>query len=89
MKYLKDFPGFGAFGLIMVVATISLVGLVAFRFLDAQDNTEVAKKSTQPAQTTVVASINKSDDIDKAIADIDELNVDAIDNADLEAELNF
>lgn len=82
-------PGFGAFGIIMVVATISLMGLVAFRFLDAQDNTEVARKQQQTQHAHPIASVNTASDVDTVVKQIDDVNVDALEGPDLDAELNF
>lgn len=48
---------------VMVVATITLVGIVGFRFLDAQDNTEVATTNGPSTQTRQVAEINSSKDV--------------------------
>lgn len=78
--------GFAVFGLVMVVATITLVGFVAFRFLDAQDNTEVA--SDQPAKVSQVVTIESEQDIDTVTAELDSTELDAID-AGLDAEFSF
>lgn len=77
--------GFAAFGLVMVVATITLIGLVAFRFLNAQDNTQVA---TAQASTTKVATLNSSKDIDTVTESLDTADIDSLD-ADLSAEFDF
>lgn len=85
--------GFGALGLIVVAATITLAGFVAFRYLAVTDNTEVASNSTpasqqhQSAQT--VAAVNSAHDVDTVIHQLDAVPVDSMDGADLDAELNF
>lgn len=75
-----------AFGLMMVAATIILLGIVAFRFIDAQKNTEVA--DTKPA-TSQVTTVAKAADIDKATAELDTADLDANFEAELDAELDF
>lgn len=87
MKRVAFFQqGFAIFGLVMVVATITLVGFVAFRFLDAQDNTEIA--DNRPAQASSVAAIESEQDIDSVTAELDSTELDSID-ADLDAEFSF
>lgn len=78
--------GFAVFGLVMVVATITLVGFVAFRFLDAQDNTEVA--TNRPAQVSQVATIESEQDIDTVTTELDSTELDSID-ADLDKAFAF
>ena len=78
--------GFAVFGLVMVVATITLVGFVAFRFLDAQDNTEVA--SDQPIKVSQVVTIESEKDVDTVSTELDSAELDSID-ADLDAEFSF
>lgn len=78
--------GFAAFGIVMVVATITLVGFVAFRFLDAQDNTEIA--SDQPSTASKVATIESEQDIDTVTAELDSAELDSID-ANLDQEFAF
>lgn len=82
---------FGTLGIVMVIATITLVGLVAFRFLDAQNNTQVVKapETSTLKPESVPATINTSDDIDTITAQLDKLDLDALDGADLDAELDF
>lgn len=93
MKRSLPQSGFGALGLIVVAATITLAGFVAFRYLAVTDNTEVALTSTptsqqhQSAQT--VATVNSAHDVDTVIHQMDTVQVDSIDDADLDAELNF
>lgn len=87
MSVLSRFQhGFAVFGLVMVVATITLVGFVAFRFLDAQDNTEVA--SDQPATVSQVVTIESAQDIETVTAELDSSELEAID-AGLDAEFSF
>lgn len=75
--------GFAALGIVMVVATITLVGFVAFRFLDAQDNTEVATDTSSN-----VAVIESTRDIDTVTDDLDSAQLDSID-ADLDKAFSF
>lgn len=75
-----------AFGLMMVAATIILLGIVAFRFIDAQKNTEVANTTPAPSKVTTVA---KAADIDKATAELDSADLDVNFEAELDAELDF
>lgn len=83
-SYLQQ--GFAALGIVMVVATVTLVGFVAFRFLDAQDNTEVANdNSTQSSQ---VASIKSTADVDTVTKELDTAELDNLDAA-LDAEFAF
>lgn len=86
MKRHSRQQGFAIFGLVMVVATITLVGFVAFRFLDAQDNTQVATDT--PAQTSQIATIETEKDIDQVTADLDSSELDGID-ADLDQAFAF
>lgn len=78
--------GFAIFGLVMVVATITLVGFVAFRFLDAQNNTEVAV--SQPTPASSVATIESEQDIDTVTAELDSIELESID-AGLNEEFSF
>lgn len=78
--------GFAALGIVMVVATVTLVGFVAFRFLDAQDNTEVAQKNA--SETSQVASIKSTKDVDTVTAELDTTELDSLD-AELDAEFAF
>lgn len=77
------------FSLVMVVATISVIGIVAFRFLDAQDNTQVADTSTTTTETQV-AAVETTKDVEKVaqVLDKTEAELDAID-AELDAEFAF
>lgn len=81
-----------AFGVVMVVSTITLVGLVAFQFLNAQDNTEVAKAPTTSTEKKVAqaepAPIVTAADIDAATAQLDVSELDALD-AELNTEFDF
>lgn len=80
--------GFSVFGIVMVVATITLVGVVAFRFLAAQDNTEVAKTPVQDAST--VATVKTAQDVQTVTTQLDNATseLDSLD-ADLDTQFNF
>ena len=71
----------------MVVASITLMGLVAFRFLDAQDNTEIADTTSTSQQR--IAAIQETADIDTTIKLLDSEELDSTLDADLDAELDF
>lgn len=81
------------FSLIMVVATITVIGIVAFRFLDAQDNTQVAETTTTsvpaPAETQV-ATVETVEDVETVTSELEqaEAELDTID-AELETEFAF
>lgn len=75
------------FGLMMVAATIILLGIVAFRFIDAQKKTEVANV-TQPT-TTKVTNVASAADVDKATSELDSADLDANLEAELNSELDF
>lgn len=80
------------FSLIMVAATITVIGIVAFRFLDAQDNSQVADTTTTqttPAETQV-ASVETIEDVKTVTNELDEAEaeLDSID-AELDAEFAF
>lgn len=77
--------GFAKLGVVMVTATITLVGFVAFRFLEAQDNTQVA---TTPQPTSQVASIKSVKDVETVTKELDTTEVDSLD-AELDAEFSF
>jgi len=79
--------GFAMLGIVMVVATITVVGVIAFRVLDAQDNTEVAQQATQP-ETVQVAAIETPEDIEKAASTLDTAELESLD-AELDAEFDF
>lgn len=76
---------FAMFSFVMVVATITLVGIVGFRFLDKQDNTQVA---TGPAESHQVASVNSAKDVETVTQQLDTTELEALD-AELEQEFNF
>ena len=78
--------GFALFGIVMVVATITLVGLVAFQFLEAQDNTQVA--TSERPKTVKVTDIETTDDIDAVTEQLDTTELDALD-AELSAQFDF
>lgn len=73
---------------VMVVATITLVGIVGFRFLDAQDNTEIATTTGQAAQTRQVADINSSEDVEAVTEELDTAEIDQLD-AELDQAFDF
>lgn len=77
--------GFAKLGVVMVTATITLVGFVAFRFLEAQDNTQVA---TTPQTTSQIASIESVKDVETVTEELDTTEVDSLD-AELDAEFSF
>jgi len=79
--------GFAMLGIVMVVATITVVGVVAFRFLDATDNTEVATQTTQP-EAVQVAAIETPEDVEKVTNELDAAELDSLD-AELDAEFDF
>lgn len=78
--------GFAAFGVVMVVATITLIGFVAFRFLAAQDNSEVA--TTDTAYVSQVANIETIKDVETVTSELDTAELDSLD-ADLNSEFDF
>ena len=88
MRTKKQLPffqrSFAMFSFVMVVATITLAGLVGFRFLDAQDNTEVAVQ-TAPQEVTTVASTK---DVEAVAQQLDTTELDAID-AELDSQFDF
>lgn len=87
MKFRPLFQhGFAIFGLVMVVATITLIGFVAFRFLDAQNNTEIASNGTN--QTSQIATIQSEADISTVTQELDSAELDGID-AGLDQEFSF
>ena len=77
------------FGLVMVAATITVIGIVAFRFLDAQNNTEVAQTPTTTIETQV-ATVETVQDVETVTQVLDqaEAELNAID-AELDAEFAF
>ena len=88
MKLFSFRRGRSSFSLVMIAATITVIGFVAFRFLDVQDNTQVAK---EPATTEVqVASVKSVEDVDTATRALDqtEAELDSIDS-ELDAEFDF
>ena len=88
MKLVSFRRGRSSFSLVMIAATITVIGFVAFRFLDVQDNTQVAK---EPTTTEVqVASVKSVEDVDTASRALDqtEAELDSIDS-ELDAEFDF
>ena len=86
MKNAFAQKGFALLSLVMVVATVTLVGFVAFRFLDAQDNTQIADDSSHT--TTQVAAVNNADDVETVSKQLDSAELDSLD-ADLDKEFSF
>lgn len=81
------------FSLVMVAATVTVIGIVAFRFLDAQDNTQVAETTTTsvPAPTeTQVATVETVEDVETVTSELEqaEAELETID-AELETEFAF
>ena len=76
------------FSLVMVTVTITVIGFVAFRFLDAQDNTQVAQEP--PTSETQVATVETVEDVETVthVLDQAETELDAIDS-ELDAEFAF
>jgi uncharacterized membrane-anchored protein YhcB (DUF1043 family) len=74
----------------MVVATITVIGIVAFRFLDAQDNTQIAKEQTATPQTSQVATVETAEDVETVATELEsaEAELDSLD-AELETEFAF
>lgn len=75
------------FGFVMVLATITLIGFAAFRFLDAQDNTEVATTETQPT-TSQVATIETTEDVETVTHELENLDAE-LDGLDSELDAEF
>lgn len=75
-------------GLAMVTTTVSLAGLVAFRALDAHDNSKVAREATLEPAVSQVATIESTADLDTAVAEIETLEFDGLD-ASLDEEFDF
>lgn len=73
------------FSFVMVVATITLVGIVGFRFLDKQDNTQIANKAAESQQ---VASVSSVKDVDTVTKQLDTTELDTLD-AKLDEEFKF
>lgn len=74
------------FGLVMIVATITLAGVVAFQFLDQQDNTEVA---TQPSHAEV-AKVESVKDVETVTQEVDSVDAELSNlDAQLDSEFSF
>jgi hypothetical protein len=76
----------GVLGFGMVMATITLIGFVAFQFLDAQDNTQVA--TTQETTSSEVATIETPQDVETVTQTLETAELDNLDS-ELDAEFNF
>lgn len=76
--------------LVMVVATITVVGIVAFRFLDAQDNTQVAEHQNTSPETSQVATVETIEDVETVTTELEtaEAELNSLD-AELDAEFAF
>ena len=70
--------------LVMVVTTITLVGIVGFRFLDAQDNTRIASNGTAPSAQ--IATVTSAEDVEEVT---EQLSAAEIDNLDSELDQAF
>lgn len=90
MKRLSFRRGRPFLSLVMVVATITVVGFVAFRFLDAQDNTQVAEQQNTSPDTTQVATVETIEDVETVTTELDtaDAELDSLD-AELDAEFAF
>ncbi len=74
------------FGLIIITATITVMGVIAFKALDTYDNSEVA---TQPQPTTSeVAAVETVKEVASIESELQALNVESLD-ADLDASFDF
>lgn len=80
---------FAMLGIVMVVATITLVGVVAFKFLDAQDNTQVAQTDTSK-ESSQVATIETVEDVETVTQELNQLDseLNTLDS-ELDAEFAF
>lgn len=76
----------GILGFSMVVSTITLIGFVAFQFLDAQDNTEIA--NTPSTTSSEVATIETPEDVVTVAQTLDTAELDSLDS-ELDTEFNF
>lgn len=76
---------FAMFSFVMVVATITLVGIVGFRFLDKQDNTQVATESSTSQQ---VARVTSAKDVETVTQQLDTTELETLD-AELDQEFDF
>lgn len=80
---------FAWLGIVMVVATITLVGAVAFRFLDAQDNTQVAQTDTSK-ESSQVATLETVQDVETVTQELDQLDSELNQlDSELDAEFAF
>ena len=90
MKKQQPLPFFqrsiAMLSLIMVVATITLVSIVGFRFLDAQDNTEVA--TTDHTRTSRVATVTSTEDVQTVTEELSTAEIDQLD-AELDQAFDF
>lgn len=88
MRLFSFHRGRSSFSLVMIAATITVIGFVAFRFLDVQDNTQVAQ---EPTTTEVqVASVKSVEDVETATRALDQTKaeLDSIDS-EIDAEFDF
>jgi len=77
--------GFAFVEVILVVVTVALIGFVAFRFIENQNESQ----TVAPAPTgTQDVALNSTADVDAAVQQADSVDLDSVDK-ELEAEFNF
>ena len=78
------------FSLIMVAVTTTVIGLVAFQLLDAQDNTQVANTTVPTTTESKVATVESVKDVETVTQELDqaEAELESID-AELDTEFAF
>lgn len=74
------------FGLIIITATITIMGLFAFRALDSYNNSEVAVQTEQTSSEIAVAETVQ--EVATIESELETLDVEALD-ADLDASFDF
>ncbi|MEO5499659.1 MAG: hypothetical protein ABIR46_04115 [Candidatus Saccharimonadales bacterium] len=74
------------FGLIIITATVTIMGVVAFKALDAHDNSEVAVQTEQTSSQ--VASVETVQEVATIERELESLDVESLD-ADLDASFDF
>lgn len=86
MKLPADKNPTKQFGMILITATVTVLGVIGFTAIDAHDNSEVA---LQPKQTTSqVAAAETVKEVASIESELQALNVDSLD-ADLDASFDF
>lgn len=75
------------FGLIIISVTVTVLGVIGFKAMDAHDNSEVA---TQPTTTTSsqVAVAETVQEVQSIESELQALDVESLD-ADLDASFDF